>query len=115
MWKFHNVTITPGKGWTDTNGTQHPGNWHLWSKAEKEAKNIREIIVDTPPDLCYNPIPEGAAGNMKLPRGCVYCRHKFECHADSNNGKGLRVFKYSKGYTYLTQTVKTPKVLEVTK
>jgi hypothetical protein len=50
MWKFHNVTITPGKGWTDTNGTQHPGNWHLWSKAEKEAKNIREIIEDTPPD-----------------------------------------------------------------
>jgi len=50
MWKFHNVTITPGKGWTDTNGTQHPGNWHLWSKAEKEAKNIREIIEDRPPD-----------------------------------------------------------------
>ena len=50
MWKFHNVTITPGKGWTDTNGTQHPGNWNLWSKAEKEAKNIREIIEDRPPD-----------------------------------------------------------------
>ena len=79
-------------------------------------KTIKKLIkVDTPPDLCYNPIPEGAAGNMKLPRGCVYCRHKFECHADANNGKGLRVFKYSKGYTYLTQTVKTPKVLEVTK
>jgi hypothetical protein len=25
------------------------------------------------------------------------------------------VFKYSKGYNYLTQVVKTPKVLEVTK
>jgi len=79
-------------------------------------KLVKKLIkVDTPPDLCYNPIPEGAAGNMKLPIGCVYCRHKFECHADANNGKGLRVFKYSKGYTYLTQTVKTPKVLEITK
>jgi hypothetical protein len=52
---------------------------------------------------------------MKLPRGCVYCRHKFECHKDANEGKGLRMFKYSKGYNYLTQVVKTPKVLEVTK
>ena len=52
---------------------------------------------------------------MKIARGCTWCRHKFECHADSNEGQGLRVFKYSKGYTYLTQTVKTPNVLEVTK
>ena len=50
MWKYNNITIRPGKGWTDTNGTQHPGNWNLWSKAEKEAKNIREIIEDRPPD-----------------------------------------------------------------
>ena len=79
-------------------------------------KLLREQMKeDTPPDFCYATIPDGKSGNMKLPRGCVYCRHKFECHADSNEGQGLRVFKYSKGYTYLTQTVKTPNVLEVTK
>jgi hypothetical protein len=59
-------------------------------------------------------IPDGKSGNMKLARGCVYCRHKFECHADANDGKGLRVFKYSTGYRYLTQVPKPPNVIEVT-
>ena len=83
---------------------------------KKKIKTVKKLIkIDTPPDLCYNPVPDGASGNMKIARGCTWCRHKFECHADSNEGQGLRVFKYSKGYTYLTQTVKTPNVLEVTK
>ena len=52
---------------------------------------------------------------MKLPRGCFYCRHKNECHKDANDGKGLRVFKYSKGLTYLTKVEKEPNVLEITR
>lgn len=84
------------------------------------AKNrIREVKkalkLDNPPALCYNPIPEGKAGNMKLPRGCTYCRHKNECHKGANDGKGLRVFKYSKGLTYLTKVEKEPNVLEITR
>lgn len=60
-------------------------------------KLLREQLEeDTPPDFCYATIPDGKSGNMKLPRGCVYCRHKFECHKDSNIGMGLRVFKYAK-------------------
>ena len=65
-------------------------------------------------DFCYAPIPEGKAGNMKVARGCSWCPHKFECHKDANEGKGLRVFKYSNGLRYLTQTPKPPKVIEVT-
>jgi len=60
-------------------------------------------------------VPEGKAGNMKLPRGCTYCRHKNECHKDANDGKGLRVFKYSKGLMYLTKVEKEPNVLEITR
>ena len=83
---------------------------------KKKIRAVKKMVkVDNPPELCYNPIPDGASGNMKLPRGCTWCRHKFECHKDANEGKGLRVFKYAKGYNYLTQVVKTPKVLEVTK
>ena len=26
---------------------------------------------------------------MKLPKECVYCRHKFECTPDANDGLGL--------------------------
>jgi len=82
---------------------------------KSKIKNIKAAIkLDNPPSLCYNPIPDGKSGNMQLARECVYCRHKFECHKDSNEGKGLRVFKYSNGLRYLTQTPKPPKVIEVT-
>jgi len=50
MWKYGNKTIKPGRPWTDSNGTQHPGNWNIWSKAEKDAMNIKEIIEDPKPD-----------------------------------------------------------------
>ena len=77
--------------------------------------NVKKAIkLDKPPQRCYNPEPEGSSGNMKLPKECVYCRHKFECHSDANDGLGLRVFKYSRGYSYLTQTPRPPKVIEVT-
>jgi hypothetical protein len=82
---------------------------------KKRITEIKKIVkLDTPPELCYNPIPDGKAGNMKLPRECTYCRHKFECHKDSNEGQGLRVFKYSDGLRYFTQTPNVPKVIEVT-
>jgi len=83
---------------------------------KNKIKTVKKLIkVDTPPDLCYNPVPDGAAGNMQIARGCTWCRHKFECHSDANEGKGLRVFKYSNKYSYLTRVVKEPRVLEVTK
>ena len=78
------------------------------------AKLKRELKLATPPALCYNPIPDGKSGNMKLPRGCVWCRHKIECHKDSNNGAGLRIFKYSKNLSFLTTVVKEPRVQEIT-
>ena len=50
VWKYEGRTIRPGKAWTDDKGTQHPGNWNIWSKAEKDALNITEVIEDRPPD-----------------------------------------------------------------
>ena len=84
---------------------------NIETKISKVKKSLKD---DTPPELCYQPIPDGVSGNMKLPRGCMYCRHKIECHKDSNNGKGLRVFQYAKGLSYLTRVVKQPKVQEIT-
>jgi len=77
-------------------------------------KGLKRIIKSkAPPDFCYDPVPEGVSGNFKLARQCKYCSHKFECHKDSNDGKGLRAFKYSKGVTYLTKVVREPKVEEI--
>ena len=74
---------------------------------------ISALNVDTPPELCYNPIPDGKKGNLKLPKGCSWCKYKFECHKDSNSGKGLRVFKYANSLSYLTHVESEPKVEEL--
>ena len=50
MWKYHNVEITPGKGFVDTNGVRHPSNWHIWSDEEKTKLGIKEIIPEAEPD-----------------------------------------------------------------
>ena len=74
----------------------------------------KQMKAATPPDFCYDNVPDGKSGNMKLARSCVYCRHKFVCHKDSNIGMGLRVFKYAKKFEYLTNVAKLPRVQEVT-
>jgi len=71
------------------------------------------LSLDKPPPLCYAPVKEGKKGNMKLPRQCSYCNYKFECHKDSNDGKGLRIFNYAKGPVYFTKVVAAPRVEEV--
>jgi len=50
IFKYKDRVITPGKGWSDDEGYKHPGNWNIWSNAEKTAKDITEITEDTPPD-----------------------------------------------------------------
>jgi len=77
-------------------------------------KEVKQAMKKkTPPAYCYKPIPEGAAGNMKLPRDCNWCPHKFECHKDANDGQGLRTFQYAKGLVYLTHVAKLPNVQEI--
>jgi hypothetical protein len=96
--------------------TMHRPSFFDKPNAKNRIREIKKALkLDTPPARCYTPIPEGKAGNMKLPRGCTYCRHKNECHKDANDGKGLRVFKYSRGLTYLTKVEKEPNVLEITR
>ena len=81
---------------------------------EPQIDALKESIkLDTPPELCYNPIPEGKKGNMKLHKGCNYCPYKHECFKDSNNGEGLRAFRYSSGVVYFTEVKAVPSVEEV--
>lgn len=97
------------------------GELCMYVPDDLDKPNIRSSIdillpaleLDTPPELCYSPIPDGKKGNMKLSKGCNWCKYKFKCYADSNNGEGLRTFKYSNGLTYLTEVVVEPKVEEL--
>jgi hypothetical protein len=117
-------------GYEHAEGTSHggflvinkeSGELALYQPEELDKPNIETLInkifniftSDTPPDKCYSPIPAGTKGNMKLPIGCVYCPHKIECHSDTNDGKGLRLFQYAKGIEYLTQVTQSPRVEEI--
>tara|TARA_Y100000004_G_scaffold130951_1_gene147701 strand:- start:813 stop:1697 length:885 start_codon:yes stop_codon:yes gene_type:complete len=99
------------------------GEIALYQPDDLDKPNIKTLIgklldvllnLGKPPEKCYQPIPAGVKGNMKLPIGCVYCPHKIECNKDTNDGQGLRMFKYAKGITYLTKVVSTPNVEEIT-
>ena len=80
---------------------------------ENKIKDIRDaVLLDSPPERCYTPVPEGKKGNLRLPMGCGYCPHKYECYSDANNGYGIRTFMYSNGPKYLIRVVSLPKVME---
>ena len=82
--------------------------------AKKRIEYLKKVMEqDNPPDKCYPDVPDGASGNRKLAIGCIYCPHKRTCWSDANEGKGLRVFQYAKGYRFLTQVNRTPDVEEV--
>ena len=50
MWTYNGKQIKEGKAWTDNNGIQHPANWYIWTRQEKEAIGLVEVIPQTPPD-----------------------------------------------------------------
>tara|TARA_R100001082_G_scaffold105887_1_gene78334 strand:- start:4378 stop:4908 length:531 start_codon:yes stop_codon:yes gene_type:complete len=50
MWKYGEQTIREHRAWTDSDGIQHPRNWHIWSAEEKAAHGLKEVIPETPPD-----------------------------------------------------------------
>tara|TARA_R100001244_G_scaffold54822_2_gene47203 strand:- start:2826 stop:3674 length:849 start_codon:yes stop_codon:yes gene_type:complete len=73
---------------------------------------LKETLpLDTPPDRCYAEVEE-ASGNKKLASGCRFCDFKVECWKDSNNGRGLRRYKYARGPEYFTHVEKEPRVQE---
>lgn len=80
--------------------------------APRIAELKKVLQQETPPPRCYSPTPEGKSGNMKLGVGCSYCPDKDECWADSNGGKGLRKYFYSRGPVWLTDVQRDPKVAE---
>ena len=73
---------------------------------------LSALDLETKPDFCYPPVPDGKKGNMKIAKGCNWCNYKQDCYKDSNDGQGLRAFKYANGMSYLTEVVVAPKVEE---
>ena len=70
VWKYNTRTIKEGKAWTNDNGIQHPANWHVWTRQEKEAIGMVEIIEQTPPDsrfYTWSQNPDGTITSTPKP------------------------------------------------
>lgn len=77
-------------------------------KPEERIDHLKKVIEsDTPPEKCYEDIPDGKSGNRKLSTPCSYCSHKSRCW------DGLRAFAYSTDPRYLTVVAKLPEVPEI--
>ena len=67
------------------------------------------VLADQVPSICYDPVPEGTAGNMRLAAGCTYCDYRNHCWPN------VREFGYAGRHKWLTTVVKEPRVLEFPK
>lgn len=85
---------------------------HLPTKAEVSIRAAKMADAVTKPTTVpprgYEPVTDGASGNMKLDVACSYCDFKNKCYP------GLRTFIYSSGPRFLTEVALAPKVPEVT-
>lgn len=71
-------------------------------------KHVKEMVKkEERPEPCYDPVPDGKSGNMKLPVGCSYCHFKKTCYPD------VRTFLYSTGPRFLVEVHNEPKVQEI--
>ncbi len=83
--------------------------------AEQYISKVKKIIAapKLSKSLCVEAVPDGKSGNLKLDTVCFYCRHKFDCWQNANDGSGLRIFNYSTGPRYLTDIKREPNVEEI--
>jgi len=92
----------------DESDTQAPINNLISYDMKDKVKHIKKVVKQkTPPEVCYEAVPEGKSGNMKLAVGCSYCAYKKTCWPN------LRAFLYSTGPRYLTEVKNEPKVQEI--
>lgn len=77
---------------------------------EEYINELKEMVAkDQPPERGFQPVAIGKSGNMGLDTVCSYCDYKHTCYPN------LRTFIYASGPEYLTDVVRTPKVIETDK
>lgn len=108
--KYGWFTIDKGNGHLTyleyNNNMDHPNiNYDI----EERVEHIKVMVKQPePPERCYELIPDGKSGNMKLPTGCSYCNYKKHCYPE------MRTFLYSTGPRFLAVVENEPNVMEIT-
>ena len=87
-----------------------PGKFSKPNIKSKISSIKTALTLDSPPERCYQDVPEGKSGNMRIAKQCTYCPYKNECWADANAGQGLLAYKYASGIKYFTRIAVAPKV-----
>lgn len=92
----------------------------VYERKTPDESTVKEVVrkqgvvsSDVVPPRAYQSEADGAKGNRKLATPCAYCNFKHECWKDSNNGAGLRGFKFANGVRWYTRVVNPPNVPEV--
>ena len=92
----------------DLENTQAPVYEVLKEDIAERIRHVKEMVTSKEvPDYCYETVPDGKSGNMKLAIGCSYCQFKKTCYPE------LRTFLYSTGPRFLTEVKNEPKVQEI--
>jgi len=74
----------------------------------ERVRHVKKLVEQPEPlEYCFQPVPDGKSGNLKLAMGCSYCQFKRHCYTD------LRAFRYSQGIKFLSKVVNEPKVEEI--
>ncbi len=79
-----------------------------WDAAER-VRAVKELVGGPLPPQCFDEVPDGKSGNLRLATGCSYCKYKHTCFPD------LKVYHYSTGPRYLSVVVREPNVLNIPK
>ena len=88
---------------------RHSGEELSKYKIEDRIDHLKTVVVSPAlPERCHSPESDGKSGNTVLSINCSYCRHKFKCWKDANNGIGLRTFLYSTGPKHFVEVIREP-------
>ena len=94
----------------DTEDSSAPYAEVLSEDIVDRVKYLKAMVLSAQvPTVCYEPVPEGTAGNMRLASGCTYCDYRENCWPEA------REFGYSGRHKWLTKVLKAPRVLEIPK
>ena len=92
----------------DTKDEQSPVHKVLKEDVVDRVKHVKKMVQqEEMPPQCFEHVPDGKSGNMKLSIGCSYCQFKAACFPR------VRAFAYSTGPRFLVEVKNEPQVREI--
>ena len=104
--KTHGVFVAVDKQFGHVEVDVYDLSLYVVGKVEEVEAKKTMVKQPDPPTRAFEPVPDGASGNMKLGTNCSYCEFKKVCFPE------LKTYIYSNGPRFLTKVVREPKVFQ---